>query len=137
MAKRLKPDVFAVNLNPFNVGLLVVVNHGTVVKSAVAARKFLKKSKLRDEMTRNRVLSLIGRMEKDDGDFYGSVYHGQTSQILCLPEFRDDWSCWEVLLHEVHHVVWNCLKASGVDDNETAAYLFGETFHKLRKILVP
>ena len=80
---------------------------------------------------------LIDTINKDDWDFGGMVLEADNKKrALIMPEFRDEWRYWDMLLHEVHHLTLYLGKQFGfVEEFEASAYLFGYLFTKIRRRL--
>lgn len=72
-----------------------------------------------------------------DGDG-AIVYSTETNRpiILFIKNKERNWSFYETLLHELHHLVFHCSMYYGFEkEAEFQAYLIESTFRRLRKIL--
>ena len=56
--------------------------------------------------------------------------------FLILPKFKDNWDYWEVLIHELHHIVFYLSETKMLEkEMEAQAYLFEWLFRQIRRKL--
>lgn len=58
------------------------------------------------------------------------------SSILWMRKFKNNWQSFEILLHEIHHLVYNIFGLKGMEkEKEAQAYQFEYLFHNIRRKL--
>lgn len=121
-----KPKVFVQPTHIFREDILVCVG-----ASFEDVKKFVK----------GEVLKSIERykglfQEVLDGKQLGYAVEANGWLYLILPKFKDTWSYWEILIHELHHIVFYMSKKKTFDDEmEAMAYLQEWLFREIRRKL--
>jgi hypothetical protein len=124
-----KKVVFVVSFGTYNNNLLVSVGQ-TYKELQNSAKKLLFKGTILDNEDVNYYITdqcVSGLFHKTNtGDY-----------VIWLKEFSNKWYSYEVLLHELHHVVHNFSYFTAMTrEMEAQAYLFEHLFRESRKRLV-
>jgi|TARA_R100001530_G_scaffold130036_1_gene100698 hypothetical protein len=62
--------------------------------------------------------------------------HKNGHSILFLEPFKDDWAYWEMLIHEIAHIVHTlAIQKAFTEEEEAKAYLSEYLFRSIRRIL--
>ena len=111
----------------------IVVGIGVTKKEIVA---YSKKQKLKKEFTKwveedTRIYEVLN---EQDGIFaYNSNAPGG---LLMLKEFTDEWKSWELLIHEISHIVQYMMTQKLMEgEDEARAYLTEWLFRSIRRKL--
>lgn len=67
------------------------------------------------------------------GDYEGDKL---SFSAIIVKDFEDVWTCWEILLHELHHAVYWITKFHALqDETEAQAYTYVQAFRTIRRKL--
>lgn len=75
-----------------------------------------------------------------NNNYKGYAIGYNTKSILLLKEYKNDWKCFDIILHEIHHLVYIILGQERDMKNEMEAqayqfeYLFKNIRQKLNKV---
>jgi len=125
-----KPIIFIQNCGIYNND--IVVSSGADKKQIIA---WLKKQK-------NVAKDAIKWIEKETEGLErykineGTVLYDSGRFLLLLKPYDDNWEYWEVLIHELHHIVFDIAEIKSFEkETEAQAYLQAYLFNKIRRKL--
>lgn len=132
MKKRFKNLMFVQTCGTYTDEILVIV--GEFKKTEVF--KYLKKVKAKVDYSKwvlndyDEWLRVIKEEAKGLFCFNDKV----SGTVLMLRKPEDTWEYWEVIMHEVHHIVQKLSKKNKMfEEAEAQAYLFEYLFRQLRR----
>jgi hypothetical protein len=129
--KMLKKGCFFVPAHPYRHDIYVCVNSTCedAVRKIDSGEKeyieFLKYHKKRFDLVLSEKQKAYAIQKQDSGD-----------TMIILGEPTDDWEYWEVLMHEIHHIVFYLTESKNLDgEMEAQAYLQEYLFRVIRRKL--
>lgn len=133
--KKPKPIMFVQDFGTYTNEILVLC--GVTDKKELL--KYLKKVKAKFEFSKWVLEDFDGWKKDIEKKHLAQFCFNNEIQggVLMLRPMEDCWNYWEVLMHEVHHIVQNLAKQKGMfEELEAQAYLFEYLFKSIRRILM-
>lgn len=133
-----KKLLFVENLDPYQFDVLVMVGF-----TASDKKEFMKQmKKYRIDFAAAKIFlekydEIIEGLKKNLGQFmWIQDEKDHMMYILSLRAYEDTWKYWEILMHEVHHLVRELADTKGfLKEPEAQAYLFENLFRSIRRKL--
>ena len=135
--RKTKPLMWVEDIDPYHSGLLVLVG----VEDKKEVFRYLKKIKALVPFSKWVLTEFDDwkeTMEKNSGQFCWNdkLEGGGSGAVLMLRPYADAWNYWEILIHELCHVVNRLGKQKGfLEEMEAQAYLQEHLFHSIRRKL--
>ena len=130
MKKKLKQNqLFIQNFGTYTDEILVMI--GLHEKKELL--RFMKKHRVKVDIAK-WILENYDEWKKEEHQGMFAWNDEIRAKILILRSPADAWDYWEVLMHEIHHVVFHTAKQKSLtEETEAQAYLFEYLFHHIRK----
>ena len=142
LAKRIKknkPFVFSQKIDPFRKEILVSVGAETKDILSYVNKYYIKQARKDFPVILEYYKDLFEKIKKGKGG-YALHFHNDKSNnrylILLLRPYEDIWDYWEILIHELSHILdWVVEDCMIEKETEARAYLHEFLFRSIRRKL--